>query len=110
MDGFISRANVDHYLDLLNDGNLPAEKRATVTKLLIIEEDKLACTQEHLDFAEIHAVKGRVLLNELRCALDAEQDRESRAQTERLISAVETTQSLIEGLCDRLRLKMSVGL
>ena len=39
---FVFRANIDHYLELLNDADFPTERRATVVKLLIAEEDKLS--------------------------------------------------------------------
>ena len=41
MDSFVARANIDHYIGLLNDPGLAPENRATVTVLLIQEVDKL---------------------------------------------------------------------
>ena len=37
MDSFIARANIDHYIGLLNKDDLSPKTRATVTKLLIEE-------------------------------------------------------------------------
>ena len=45
MRDFIHRANIDHYLELLNDPGLTAEKGATIVKLLVAEEDKLSHNQ-----------------------------------------------------------------
>jgi hypothetical protein len=59
MHRYIARANIDHYLDLLNSTDLSAEKRAILTKLLIEEEDKLSLDMEHLEFTERRAADGR---------------------------------------------------
>src|SRR5262249_39399423 len=66
MDGFIARANIDHFLDLLKDGDLAPERRATIVRLLIEEEDKLGHDLEQLDFAESRAENGRRRLQQLR--------------------------------------------
>jgi len=42
MDRYIGRANIDHYLSLLNGSDLMPQSRSTITKLLIAEEDKLS--------------------------------------------------------------------
>ena len=62
---FVARANIYLYIDLLNDADLAPEIRATVTKLLIEEEDKLGDVLEQLEFAEKRAADGRNLLNHL---------------------------------------------
>ena len=49
MDSFVARANIDHYIGLLNDPGLAPENRATVTVLLIQEVDKLRGDLEQLD-------------------------------------------------------------
>ena len=102
MDRFVARANIDHYLSLLNDPVLPPEKRATVTKLLIEEEDGLAHDIEQLEFAETRAANGRDQLNRIRCKLDISTP-EHRAQAERLVASFEATQKLLDGLCHHLR-------
>jgi hypothetical protein len=70
MDRFIARANIDHYLGLLSDGDCAREKRAMVTKLLIQEEDKLGHDLEQVEFAEKKVADGRDRLNHLRSRLD----------------------------------------
>ena len=105
MDGFIARANIDHYLDLLHHGDLAPERHAAVIKLLIAEEDKLSHFQDQLKFAESRAARGREWLSQLRYLRDAE-DPIDRAQTDRVIAAFENNQRLLDDFCHRLRTKM----
>jgi hypothetical protein len=103
MPDFMCRANIDHYLELLNDPDLSTEKRATVVKLLIGEEDKLSYFQDQLKFAESRAARGREWLSQLRYLRDAE-DPIDRAQTDRVIAAFEINQSLLDNFasgCER---------
>ncbi|WP_316191038.1 hypothetical protein [Bradyrhizobium sp. SZCCHNS2096] len=51
MSDFVVKANIDHYLDLLDNHNIAHETRSIVTKLLIFEEDKLSYDLEQLEFA-----------------------------------------------------------
>jgi hypothetical protein len=106
MDNFIARANIDHYLDLLHHGDLPPEKHTTIVKLLIAEEDKMSHDLEHLQFAEQRAARGRDLLSQLRYVRDGE-DLVDRASAERLITTFETTQSLMDNYCQRLRTRVN---
>lgn len=41
MERFVARANVDHYLHLLKVPDISSHSRATITKLLIEQENKL---------------------------------------------------------------------
>ena len=102
MERFLARANIDHYLGLLNDADLAPEKRTTVTKLLIQEEDNLAHDLEQLEFAEIRAANGRDRLNSLQSRIDSAPE-ELRAEAKRLIANVEDIQILLEGFCHQLR-------
>jgi hypothetical protein len=107
MDRFIARANIDHYLGLLNDEGLASEKRATVVKLLIAEEDKLSHDQEQLGFAESRAANGRDRLNGLRQKLDGvDPSAAHRPTAERLVANVEATQKLLDDFCQQLRTKV----
>jgi len=103
MHQFVARENIDHYLRLLNSTGLGPEKRATVTKLLIEEEDKLAHDIEQLEFAETRAASGRDRLNQVRRKLLYISAPEHRAQAERLVANVEATQKLLDGFCHHLR-------
>ena len=102
MDRFVARANIDHYLGLLNDADLAPEKRATVTKLLIQEEDRLSHDLEQLEFAETRAADGRDRLHHLQSMLDSIPER-LRSEAKRLIVNVEDIQILLEGFCHQLR-------
>ena len=84
MDRFVARANIDHYLGLLNDPDLASEKRATVTKLLIREEDSLSHDLEQLEFAETRAADGRDRLHHLQSKLDSTPEG-LRSEAKRLI-------------------------
>jgi hypothetical protein len=46
MDQFVARANIDHFLDLLRNNDLPAERISSINKLLIEEEEKLGQSLE----------------------------------------------------------------
>ena len=105
MDEFIARANGDHFLDLLNQGDLAPEKRATIVKLLVAEEDKLGHHQEQLEFAETRAARGRQRLAQLRNARDGSKPID-RACADGLIATFEITQRLLEEFCDKLLAKV----
>jgi hypothetical protein len=102
MDSFIARANIDHYIDLLNKNDLAPKVRATVTKLLIEELDRLAHDVEQLEFAETRAANGRDQLNRMRSELDASAP-QHRAQAGRLVANFEATQKLLDVFCHHLR-------
>jgi hypothetical protein len=106
MDRFIARANIDHYLDLLSNGKLAPDRRATVTKLLIAEADKLSHDLEHLEFAETRAANGRDRLNHVRRLRDTA-DPANRAQAERLVANFEAIQQLLDEFCHRLRTRVN---
>ncbi len=108
MHRYIARTNVDHYIGLLAGGELAAENRSTITKLLIAEEDKLGRDLEHLEFAESRAARGRDRLNHLKSQREyfAFGARE-REQVERLLINLENLQTLLEDFCHRLREKIN---
>ena len=100
MNNFIARANIEHYLDLLNKSDAAAQDLSVVTKLLIQEEDKLSRDLEQLEFAEskVAACRDRVdgqrrLRNKF---LDGSPE---RVQAERLLTNSIATLQLIGGFC-----------
>ena len=100
---FIARANIDNYISLLNaDVLLSPEKRGTIIKLLIAEEDKLSHDLEQLEFAETRAANGRERLNHVRHLRDNAEPR-IRDNAERLVANVEAIQQLLEDFCHKLR-------
>lgn len=103
MDHYVARANVDHYLALLRERSLPAEGRATIFKMLIAEEDKLAHDLEQLEFAEIQVKKLRFHLEKVRRIRDDAQDPVERLRAERLLAAAEESQLLLEHFCQLIR-------
>jgi hypothetical protein len=105
MDRFVTRANIDHYLELLSDGGCAREKRAMVTKLLIEEEDKLGHDLEQVEFAEKRVADGRDRLNHLRSRLDLVPEQQ-RAEAERLVANFENIQHLLEQFCRQMRDKI----
>ena len=106
MDRSIARANIYLYIDLLNDADLASEIRATVTKLLIEEEDKLGDVLEQLEFAEKRVADGRNRLNHLRSRLDLV-PKQQRAEAERLVANFEDIQHLLESFCHQMRDKIN---
>ena len=71
MDHFVARANIDHYLNLLNNGDVPAGNKSTITRLLIEEENKLGHDREQLEFAETRAARCRARADHQRRLLDS---------------------------------------
>jgi hypothetical protein len=74
-----------------------------ITKLLIVEEDKLSDNLEHLEFAETRAANGRERVNHVRnlCETFAFGTPE-RECAERLLVNV-NLQTMLDGFCHRLR-------
>ena len=103
---FVARANIDHFLDLLNEDDLSSERRAVIIKLLIAEGDRLSHDLEQLQFAEGRAAKGRDRLNHLRQLL-AGANQADRARAERRIADAEILQDALDGFCERLRMKVN---
>ncbi len=59
MHRYIARANVDHYIALLNGADLMPDRRSAITKMLISEADELGRDLEQLEFFENRAAAGR---------------------------------------------------
>ncbi len=108
MHRFVAKANVDHYIGLLNGSDLAPGHRTSITKLLIEEEDKLSHDLEHLEFAEQKAANGRDHVRCVRAARDGfafgTADREL---AERLLVNCENLQTVLEDFCHSLRAKIN---
>lgn len=103
---FVARANVDNYISLLNgDVMLSGEKRSTIMKLLIAEEDTLSHDLEQFEFAETRVANGRERVRHARHLRDTA-DPAIRDQAERLVVNVERTQQLLEHFCHQLRARV----
>ncbi|MGC0326240.1 hypothetical protein ABIG06_006869 [Bradyrhizobium sp. USDA 326] len=107
MHRFVSKANVDHFINLLNGSDLTADQRANITKLLIDELDKLAHDLEHLEFAERKVADGRDQVNRVRDKRNSHPfGTTEREQAERLLASCENLQTTLEDFCHRLRTKV----
>ncbi|WP_035705394.1 MULTISPECIES: hypothetical protein [Bradyrhizobium] len=107
MHRFVAKANVDHFIGLLNGSDLTPDKRADITKLLIAELDKLAHDLEHLEFAEKKVAEGREKVNGIRCMCNGHRfGTAEREEAERLLVACENLQTVLEDFCHRLRAKV----
>ena len=103
-----TKANIDHYLNLLNGGELTASNRNTLSKLLIVEEDKLGHDLEQLEFAENKAAKSPYQVNRIRKLRDAFVEGSlDRASAERVLTNFEAIHALMEKFCDRIREKIN---
>jgi hypothetical protein len=100
MHNFVARANIDHYLGLLDEPDLPRQNRATITKLLIEEEDKLGRDLEQLRFAEDRTAMGRVRVSHFRALIAGSTD---RVRAEKVLADFETIQRLLEHFCHQMR-------
>lgn len=109
MERYVAHANVDHYLRLLN-GDLPHPDRRTITRLLVMEEDKLVADLQNLEFAEIRASSGRERVDRLKTLRDSfAVGTAERAQAESLLIVFENTQTMLDDFCHRLRRVISRG-
>ena len=104
MDQYVARANIDHYLSLLNGAYLSSRNSGTVTKLLLAEEDKLGHDLEHLEFAEARAAKSRDRVEHFRRLRDAfAEGSTDRAQADSMLAKFQAIHELMEQFCQRMR-------
>lgn len=66
MDPFITRENIDHFLELLKADDITPDRRDAITRLLLDEENKLSYDLEQLEFALTRAANGRDQLKQAR--------------------------------------------
>ena len=108
MDMFIARANIDHYLSILNSTHLSTANRATIIKMLVAEEDKLAHDLEQLEFAEGRTARCQGRVKHFRVMRDGLVDGSAdHAQADRLLALAEETHQLMDQFCHQLRHKVS---
>ena len=104
MDNFSAHANIDHYLDLLKNSEVPTRTKSRITKLLLEEENKLGHGWEQLDFAESRAAACRARADRQRrlrnCFVPGSTD---WVQAERLLVNFESIVQLVEGICQQMR-------
>ncbi len=104
MDRYIAHANIDHYFSLLTSQNLTDGNRATISKLMVAEEDRLGRDLENLQFAELRVAKARDRVNHLTKLRDAfAEGSAERLQAEKTLANFETTYQLMEQFRRRLR-------
>ncbi|MHC2465552.1 hypothetical protein [Bradyrhizobium embrapense] len=106
MDKYIAQANIDHYLGLLKDPDVPGDTRTTITKLLLAEEDKLGHQREQLEFAESRAAACRQRADRQRRLMNAfAPGSTDRMQAERLLVNFDALTQFVEGCCHQMRRK-----
>ena len=104
MDQFVARANIDHYLEMLKNNDIPSHNRSMITKLLIEEENKLGRNHEQLEFAENRAAACRDRADRQRRLLDSfSRGSTDWVQAERLLVNCESLAQFIEGWCQKMR-------
>ena len=101
---YVARANIDHYLSLLNVADLSPRNSGMITKLLLAEEDRLGHDLEQLEFAETRAAKCRDRVNHFRRLRDAfAEGSTDRAQADSMLAKFETIYGLMEQFCRHMR-------
>ena len=103
MYSYIARANIDRYLDLLRESDIPPEKRSTIITLLIEEVDKLSQNVEQLEFTESRAAACRDRLSRLQRLRDGLVDHSDRARADSLLVNFEAILAQVEGFCGDVR-------
>jgi hypothetical protein len=110
MNRFVAQANIDHYLDLLKNCDVPAHNRSTINKLLIEEENKLGRDREQLEFAESRAATCRNRADRQRRLLDSFDPGSSDwVLAERLLVNFESLAQSVEGFCRQMRKQLNEG-
>ncbi len=104
MDTFVARANIDHYLGLLDSRDLAPNKRPAIIKLLIEEEDKLSHHLEQLEFAEARFARCIQRMDHLTKLRDGFADGSTdRARAEMVLATFEVSYQLTEQFYRRMR-------
>ena len=108
MERYVARANIDHYLSILNSSDLTAQNRDTIVRLLVSEEDRLSHDLEQLEFAENRAANGRSRVNHLKGLRDSFVDGSAdRERANKLLENFEAIQQLLDRFCHRMREKIN---
>ena len=104
MEKFIARQNIDHYLWLLSNSDLPDGQRNTINRLLVEEEDKLAHSLEQLEFVEQKLTGYRNHMNGLQRWRDGFEDGSSEwVRAGKVLADFGDTLQLLENLSRRIR-------
>ena len=104
MDNYIARANIDHYLELLRQEDMSPERRSTITKLLIEEENKLSHDLEELQFAETRLAVCRDRVDQLKRVRDNFVEGSlNRLKADDLLQSFEAIFLQVESFCGHLR-------
>jgi hypothetical protein len=104
MDQYVARANIDHYLSLLNTADLSSQNRGTIAKLMLAEEDKLSHDLEQLEFAEARAAKCRERVDHFRRLREVFADGSSdRARADSILSNFEAIHEMMDRFCHHMR-------
>jgi hypothetical protein len=104
MEQFVTQANVDHCLELLNRDDISSRNRSTVSKLLIEEENKLGHRLAQLEFAEKKAAACRNRADRQKLLLDSFNPSSPEwMQAERLLVNFESLAQFVEGFCQQMR-------
>jgi len=110
MHKYVAQANIDHYLDLLKNGDVSAHNRSTINKLLIEEETKLGHDREQLDFAESRAAACRIRADRQRRLMDSFASGSADwVQAERLLVNFESLAQFVEGFCRQMRKQVNAS-
>ncbi|HET7888051.1 MAG TPA: hypothetical protein VFL62_17645 [Bradyrhizobium sp.] len=108
MDEYIARANIDHYLDLLHNADIPSQNRAMINKLLLEEEDKLGQSLAQLEFADAKAAVCRARADRQRRLMDSfEPGTDDWVTAERLLVNFESLAQFVEGYCHQMRRRVA---
>lgn len=108
MERFVARANVDHYLHLLKVPDISSHSRATITKLLIEEENKLGQETAQLEFAESRAATCRERADRQWRLMDSfVPGSDDWVQAERLFVNFESLAQFVESFCHEMRRRVN---
>ena len=103
LDHFVTEGNVEIFLSKLRVTVDPAE-RDSILRLLIVEEDRMGRTAEHLDNGERRIADGRDRLRQHRQTIvELEQAGLSTEKAVFQLEPMERTQALFEAHCRHLR-------
>lgn len=104
MQDFVAHQNIDHYLHLLQNGELPHAQQVMIRRMLVEEEDRLSRNQEQLEFVETRLAACEKRVSDLQHLRDSfPPDSAEREQADAVLATLEDTLRLVSQHCRQLR-------
>ena len=109
MDQFIARSNIDHYLNLLHNGQTSADDRTAINQMLATELGKLNLAMVDLEYVESRAAACRRRFNQISHWRNGFADGSTaRTQADKVAAQFESTLRTMDIFCGQMRERLNV--